>query len=97
MILSFTLLYLVLICMWTPYQLKIHNIALILNQSTVVFFIALQLLSKYKILQVTVYNTLLYAVMSLIVIALILQLIRLYVHYKSDKNQFKLKDKENIK
>lgn len=88
-----SVLYLIIICYWAPYSIAVHNIAIILNQGTVVFFGMFQLLVKYKLLGPAIYNSCLYITMTFIFMALILQLIRLYIHNKTIKNSYNLNKK----
>ena len=89
-ILGLTLLYLALIIIWRPYQMKIQNFAIIHDQATVVFFVLLQFLSKYKIIPPIIFSFLLFAVLGSITIALFVQAFRLYLNYKISKEKFTL-------
>lgn len=81
-ILGFATLYLIVIILWQPYTVGIHNKAIIQHQSTIVAFILFQLLSKYKVFPIVLVNPFLYIILALIVFALVLQIVRLYIHRK---------------
>lgn len=91
MVFGLSVVYLIVICMWTPYSISVHNVAIILNQSTVVYFTMFQVLTKYKLLNAMIYNAVLFILMAFISIALILQIIRLYIHNKTVKSSYKIK------
>lgn len=84
-VLGFAALYLIVIILWKPYKVSIHNRAIIFHQSTIIAFILFQLLSKYKAFPVILVNPLLYIILALIVFALVLQIVRLYIHRKLSK------------
>ena len=74
--------YLLLIVLWRPYKVKIHNNAIIGHQVIIFLFVLFQLLSKYKLIPASIMSVFLYIILACIFIALALQLIRLYIHKK---------------
>jgi hypothetical protein len=77
--------YLICITIWRPYTLMIHNFAIIFNQVTMVLFVLLQLVMKYKLANSMLETIGLYLTLTLISTALIIQAIRLYMHSLSLK------------
>lgn len=86
-VLTLTGFYFVVLYIWRPYKLKIHNNTIIGHQSVIILFILLQLFSKYKILYANVISYVLYAILTFILIALILQLVRLFVQRKLNNSK----------
>ena len=84
------LLYTVIFACWKPYTLRIHNSANIFNQSVILLFLVFQLLEKNNLLNDTLKIICLYATITLIVVALLLQVIRVYVFKKSSRRLFKV-------
>ena len=75
-------IYLVVIVVWRPYKVKIHNNAIIGHQAIIVLFVLFQLLSKYKLIPARIMSVFLYIILTAIFLALILQLVRLFIHKK---------------
>ena len=94
-VLALSGLYLIVIVMWKPYKVKIHNNAIIGHQVVIVVFVMFQLLSKYKLIPATVMSVFLYGVLTSISFALILQLVRLFVHKKLKSNEEKSNNKHS--
>ena len=82
------LLYSVVFFCWRPYALSIHNYANIYNQTVLMMFFGLEVLGKQKLLNETVSIASLYGTVSLIVVGLVIQMARVYVHNKSEKRKF---------
>lgn len=75
-------LYLGLIIYWRPYQLNFHNYAIIANQITVVFFVALLTLLKYKLVNTSFLTVTISITLIFLSISTVLQILRLYLHRK---------------
>jgi hypothetical protein len=86
-VLGLTGSYLVVIVVWKPYKGRIHNNAIIGHQAVIIGFIFFQLMSKYKLISAVISSVFLYMVLSLIILALSVQLIRLYLHRKLSNNK----------
>ena len=81
-ILVLSSLYLIMLFAWQPYKMKIHNYALIANQSTVVMFVSIQLSIKYDFISKHIFSVTVYIVLSMITIAMGVQAVRLYLQRK---------------
>lgn len=84
-VLGLTGSYLAVIVVWKPYKGRIHNNAIIGHQAVIIGFILFQMLSKYKLISGVISSVFLYIILSLILLALVLQLVRLYFHKKNIK------------
>ncbi len=73
-----------------PYDLSIHNYANIYNQTVLMLFFGLEILGKKMALSDTMKIVSLYGTLGLIVIALAIQMARVYVFHKSEKKKFAL-------
>jgi hypothetical protein len=82
----------ILMMIWRPYIFKIHNFAIVFNQGIVVMFLGFQLLNKYGIFNETMMEVNLYLTISLIGIALALQVARLYIQQSSQAQVYKKAD-----
>ncbi len=80
-------IYMILIMIWRPYIFKIHNFAIVFNQGIVVIFLVFQALAKYSYLNEILMEIYLYLTISLIGVALFVQLARLYIQ-KISPSQF---------
>ena len=85
------MIYLIILIIWQPYTLKIHNYSIIFNQSVATMFISIQLMNRSKLLPSGIYNILMFLMIALITGAIVLQLIRLYVHHKTIQDAVKVK------
>jgi hypothetical protein len=90
------LLYTILLFFWKPYALNIHNYVNFFNQAVVILFLVFSVLGKHKLLNDSIKILNLYATITLIVVALVLQLIRIYVYKKSLGRSFRV-DKKDLK
>ena len=95
-IIGLTLIYTIVFFVWKPYSLNIHNYANYFNQAVVIVFLVFSVLGKHKLLNDSIKIFNLYSTISLIVVALVLQLIRVYVYQKSLKREFRV-DKKDFK
>jgi hypothetical protein len=86
-----TIIYTLVFALWKPYALKIHIAGNLLNQSIVMMFITFQILGKYDYLNDSSKIIISYVVSFLILVAIILQMIRIYVVKKSLKVKFEIK------
>ena len=86
-----TIIYTLVFGLWKPYALRIHIAGNILNQSVVMMFIAFEILGKYNFLNDTFKIIISYVISCLILVAIILQMIRIYVIKKSLKIKFEIK------
>lgn len=77
----------VLFC-WRPYSLSIHNNANIYNQTVLMLFFGFSILGKIMPLGDDMKLTVLYGTLGLITIALLIQMARVYVFSKSEKQKF---------
>ena len=91
------LLYTIVFAYWRPYTLRIHNSANIFNQSVVLLFLVFQVLEKHHFLNDALKIISLYATIALIVLALVLQAIRVYVFKKSLRKTFKVEKVDIMK
>ena len=91
------LLYTIVFAYWRPYTLRIHNSANIFNQSVVLLFLVFQVLEKNYFLNDSLKIVSLYATIALIVLALVLQAIRVYVFKKSLRKTFKVEKVDIMK
>jgi hypothetical protein len=82
-------IYMIVMMVWRPYIFKIHNFAIVFNQAIVVMFLGFQLLQKYGIFNEAMMEVNLYLTISLIGIALALQVARLYIQQTSPIHVFK--------
>ena len=85
-----TMIYSLIFALWKPYALKIHIYANIFNQSIVMVFIAFEMLGKYDFLNDTFKIIISYVISFLILMAMILQMIRIYVHKKTLKSKLEM-------
>ena len=84
------LLYTIVFAYWKPYTLRIHNSANIFNQSVTLLYLVFQVLEKHHFFNDTLKIVSLYVTIALIVLALVLQVIRVYVFKKSLRTTFKV-------
>jgi hypothetical protein len=94
---SITIIYLLVFALWKPYALQIHIYANIFNQSIVMVFIAFEMLGKYNFLNDTFKIIISYAISFLILMAIILQMIRIYVLKKSLKSKLEIEKQVSAK
>ena len=94
---SITIIYLLVFVLWKPYALQIHIYANIFNQSIVMVFIAFEMLGKYNFLNDTFKIIISYAISFLILMAIILQMIRIYVLKKSLKSKLEMEKQVSAK
>ena len=81
-LLALCALYLLLIIYWRPYQLNFHNNAIIANQITIVFFITVLTLLKYKLFNADFLTAVITLTLISISISTVFQIVRLYLHRK---------------
>lgn len=92
-----TMIYSLIFALWKPYALKIHIYANIFNQSIVMVFVAFEMLGKYDFLNDTFKIIISYVISFLILMAMILQMIRIYVLKKTLKSKLEMGKKASIK
>ena len=90
---SLTLVYSLIFFFYKPYVSTIHIYVNLFNQSIVLAFLAIEILGKYDFLNDKSKTVCIYIIVSLIFVALVLQMTRVYYVYKlSLKQKFKLEN-----
>ena len=84
-LLTICVLYLLLIIYWKPYQLNFHNYAIMANQITIVFFVAVLTLLKYKLFNSDFLTAVITLTLFSISISTVFQIVRLFLHRKLQK------------
>lgn len=92
-----TFIYLIFFFLWKPYIMRIHFYTNIFNQLIVFVCLIFQILGKHNLLSENSKTLILYSVVVEILVALILQICRLYIHKKSIKRKYKLESSNDVK
>jgi len=80
--------YLIFLIGYRPYYFKSHNVILILNQSILLFFIALLIMIDLISLDNKIIGLIVIGYEGLLIVIGILAIVRLYIHSKYNKKAF---------